>query len=121
SATDVDTLADLAVLLQRSPWTPGLRKSQWQQFADAGLYMDLANQPFLKRYLPQALKSASTYKGRIYSVTTGSYALSGMFYNKTYFKQYHLSVPWTWSQLMHVAATLKSHGIAPFIAGGKSG
>jgi raffinose/stachyose/melibiose transport system substrate-binding protein len=121
SAKDVDILAQQALVGAPAPWTPHLLKPQWQQFADAGLFMDLSNQPFLQRYFVQALKSAAGYKGRIYAVTTGSYAFSGMFYNKTYFNQYHLSVPRTWSQLMHVAATLKSHGIAPFIAGGKSG
>jgi raffinose/stachyose/melibiose transport system substrate-binding protein len=121
SAKDVDLLANFALVGAPAPWTPGLVKPQWQQFADAGLFMDLTGQPFLKRYYPSALKNASTYKGRVISVTTGSYAYSGMFYNKTYFKQYHLAVPKTWNQLMHVAATLQSHGIAPFIAGGKSG
>lgn len=121
SAKDVDILAQQALIGQPASWTPGLQKPQWQQFADAGLFMDLRNQPFLKRYFPQALKDAAGYNGHIYAVTTGSYADSGMFYNKTIFNQYHLSVPKTWNQLMHVSAVLQSHGVAPFIAGGKSG
>jgi len=121
SAKDVDILAQQALVGQPASWTPGLLKPQWQQFADAGLFMDLTNQPFLKRYFPQALKSAASYKGKTYGVTTGSYAYSGMFYNKTIFKQYHLSIPTTWDQLMRISATLHAHGVAPFIAGGKTG
>jgi multiple sugar transport system substrate-binding protein len=37
-----------------------------------------------------------------------------MYYNKKDFAKYNLSVPMTWGQLMSDAATLKSHGIAPF-------
>lgn len=37
-----------------------------------------------------------------------------MYYNKKDFAKYHLSVPTTWSALMQDAATLKSHGVAPF-------
>jgi multiple sugar transport system substrate-binding protein len=37
-----------------------------------------------------------------------------MYYNKKDFAKYNLSVPMTWAQLMSDAATLKSHGIAPF-------
>ncbi|HUB70853.1 MAG TPA: extracellular solute-binding protein, partial [Acidimicrobiales bacterium] len=37
-----------------------------------------------------------------------------MYYNKKVFAKYKLSVPMSWSQLMSEAATLKSHGVAPF-------
>lgn len=40
---------------------------------------------------------------------------SGLFYNKTIFDQYGLSVPQTWDELMDVAATLKENGVAPFV------
>ncbi len=37
-----------------------------------------------------------------------------MYYNKSDFSKYHLAVPTSWSALMHDAAVLKAHGIAPF-------
>lgn len=37
-----------------------------------------------------------------------------MYYNKKDYAKYHLSVPTTWSALMHNAAVLKAHGVAPF-------
>ncbi|HWE64332.1 MAG TPA: extracellular solute-binding protein [Chloroflexota bacterium] len=121
SAKDVDVLARQALVGAPASYTPGLLKPLWQQFADAGQFMDLTGQPFLKNYYPNALKSAGEYNGKLLSVTTGSYIYSGMYYNKTLFQKYGLSVPTTWSQLMHVASTLKSHGVAPFVDGGKSG
>ena len=37
-----------------------------------------------------------------------------MYYNKKDFSKYHLSVPMTWSALMHDAAVLKANGVTPF-------
>jgi multiple sugar transport system substrate-binding protein len=37
-----------------------------------------------------------------------------MYYNMKDYAEYNLSVPTTWAELMHNAAVLKSHGIAPF-------
>jgi ABC-type glycerol-3-phosphate transport system substrate-binding protein len=37
-----------------------------------------------------------------------------MYYNKKDFAKYHLSVPMTWSALMHDAAVLKANGVTPF-------
>ncbi|MHB1846544.1 MAG: ABC transporter substrate-binding protein, partial [Deltaproteobacteria bacterium] len=37
-----------------------------------------------------------------------------MYYNKADYAKYHLSVPTTWTQLMHNAAVLKAAGISPF-------
>jgi len=100
-------------------YTAASAKPSWVQYIEAGQIMDLTGQPFLKHYYPAALANASTYKGKIYSFTTGSYAFTGVFYNKALFKQYGLAVPTTFNQLMAVAASLKSHGVAPFISGGK--
>jgi len=39
-----------------------------------------------------------------------------MYYNKNIFTKYHLSPPSTWSGLLQIAKTLKSHGVTPFYA-----
>lgn len=121
SANDVDLIAVQALANQPQDFTKGADKPLWLQWIEAGQLMDLTGQPFLQNYLPQALANASTYNGKIYSVTTGSYAYSGVFYNKSLFSQYGLSVPTTWSELMHVCQVLESHGIAPFTMGQKEG
>jgi raffinose/stachyose/melibiose transport system substrate-binding protein len=40
---------------------------------------------------------------------------SVVWYNTDLFKKYGLTPPKTWTQLQHVADTLKSHGVAPFL------
>lgn len=42
------------------------------------------------------------------------YITSGFFYNKTLFDKYGLKPPKTWDELLQVASTLKSNGVAPF-------
>jgi len=37
-----------------------------------------------------------------------------IFYNASVFKKYNLTPPKTWAQLVHVADTLKAHGVTPF-------
>lgn len=121
AANDVDIFSDFALIGSPAAWTPGALKPKWQQYIDAGLYLDLSGQPFVKNYLPNAIRDASTYKGRVYSVTTGSYAFNGMFYNKAIFAKYHLAVPTTFTQLQRVVSTLKAKGVVPFTVDGKDG
>lgn len=91
----------------------------WLTQIKAGNFVDLSNQPFIKNYDPNALKDASSYNGGIYSLTTGRYAYSGVFYNKDIFQQNNLKVPTTWAEFTAVADALKAKGIAPMTAGGK--
>lgn len=121
AAKDVDLIAVQALVDAPQSWTPGADKPVWLQWVEAGQLMDLTGQPFLQNYYPQALANASTYNGKIYTVTTGSYAYSGVFYNKEIFNQYHLTPPTTWNELVQICQVLQSHGIAPFTIGQKDG
>jgi len=85
---------------------------------DAGVFLDLTTQPFMKNFTPSLLKSIA-YKGKQYTVPTGVSYYSGVFYNKTMFDKLGLSIPTTWSEFVTVANTLKAQGIAPLGIGGK--
>jgi multiple sugar transport system substrate-binding protein len=63
--------------------------------------------------LPASLEKYYTVGGQQYCVPF-SLDYWGMFYNKQVFAKYHLAIPTTWTQLLQVAATLKSHGQTPF-------
>lgn len=121
TANDVDLIAIQALANAPKPYTKGADTPLWLQWIQAGQLTDLTGQPFLQNYYPSALANASTYNGKVYSVTTGSYAYSGVFYNKAIFSQYGLSFPTTWTELMSVCEALKSHGVAPFTIGQKDG
>ena len=50
-----------------------------------------------------------------------TYATTGVFYNKTLFAKYHLSVPVTWNQFLHVCQVFKAHNVDPLYVAGKDG
>jgi raffinose/stachyose/melibiose transport system substrate-binding protein len=70
---------------------------------------------WLHSYTPEAL-SAETYQGKVYGLVSGAYQ-EGLFYNKAIFAKYHLQPPTTYSQLLSVSRTLKSHGVTPMFVG----
>jgi raffinose/stachyose/melibiose transport system substrate-binding protein len=86
--------------------------------ADAGVFLDLTKQPFMKNFTPTLLK-AIAYKGKQYTIPTGVSYYTGVFYNKTMFEKYGLSIPTTWNEFVALGKTLQSKGIAPLGIGGK--
>ncbi len=113
-AGDVDIFAHTAALVGApKSWTPGAEDPKWKQWIDAGLVADLTDQPFVKNYREQSIKEANTYNGKVYGVTVGSVAFTGIFYNKAIFKEYGLEVPKTWNEFVNVMETLKSNGVVP--------
>ena len=85
---------------------------------DAHDWVNFATQPFIKYFNPSVIQDL-TYKKGVYGLPQDLVIYSGVFYNKTIFAKYHLSVPTTWNQLLTVCQVLKSHGVTPFITGGK--
>jgi len=63
--------------------------------------------------LPKGLEQYYTVNGQQYCVPL-NVAYWGMFYNKAIFAKYGLAPPANWTQFMHVAQVLKSHGVTPF-------
>lgn len=86
-----------------------------QLWATHNVYMPLNSQPWVKNFSP-AIFSSETYKGKLYGLVTGVYQ-EGVFYNKSIFAKYHISVPTTYNQFIHDAQVLKSHGVTPFFVG----
>ncbi len=120
SAKDLDLFETAAGFTNApQPFMKNVTEPIWLTEIKSNLLLDLSNQPFIKNYDANALKDASTYNGGIYSLTTGRYAYSGVFYNKDIFTQNNLKVPTTWSEFTQVADALKAKGIAPMTAGGK--
>lgn len=117
-AKNVDIVANPAFTNETRPWTSQKSKPTWQEWLDQGMFVKLDGQKFVKNYLPTAEKQASTYKGHVYGIETGSVGI-GVFYNESIFKKYKLQPPTTWSQFIHICNVLKAHHVAPLIMGGK--
>ncbi|MBG6107394.1 ABC transporter substrate-binding protein [Frigoribacterium sp. CG_9.8] len=103
---------------QLPAWAKDQKPTAWVQGLQAGNWVDLTDQSFLKNFSSGILKKYE-FKGKQYAVPTGTSHLSGVFYNKALFAKYNLAVPTTWGKLETVMKTLKANGVAPFIIGGK--
>jgi raffinose/stachyose/melibiose transport system substrate-binding protein len=86
-------------------------ETPWQFWTANGAFAPLEGQSFVNDYTPGAL-AAETYGGHVYGIVSGAYQM-GAFYDKKVFAEYHLSPPTTYSQLLAVCQTLKSHGVQP--------
>lgn len=118
--TDVDSAsADIITNvkpLQALPPSPTRsNENTWQFWSTQGVFASLSGKSFLKNYTSEAL-APETYQGKVYGIMAGGYQV-GAFYNKAIFARYHLAPPKTFTQLLTVLRTLKSHGVTPLYDG----
>jgi raffinose/stachyose/melibiose transport system substrate-binding protein len=59
--------------------------------------------------------------GKVYGLPADVFDGDGLYYNRTIFAKYGLSIPKTYADLKHVANVLNSHGIIPIAWGAKDG
>ncbi|GCE09394.1 ABC transporter substrate-binding protein [Dictyobacter aurantiacus] len=121
AAKDVDIIEVTSFVGALTSYTPGLEKPGWVKQIEAGNYVDLTGQPFVKNFSPDAIKNTSSYNGKVYSIPSGSAAFTGVFYSKSIFSKYNLQVPTTWSELMDICQHLQGKGVTPFTIGQKDG
>ncbi|WP_373278547.1 extracellular solute-binding protein [Alicyclobacillus shizuokensis] len=100
-------------------WGGGILKS----YIDAGDVYDLTSEydkdpSWKNKFLPSVMKPV-TFGGKIYGVPNNYVQPVFMFYNKSLFKQYNLTPPKTWDDLMRDVSVFKQHGIIPIALGGK--
>lgn len=86
--------------------------------ARAGAFVDLTDEAFVKNFTPSVV-AAQSVDGHVYSIPTGLSYITGVYYNKTMFKDEGIDVPTTWTELQAAVATLESNGKTAFGIGGK--
>ncbi len=96
-------------------------KPIWQQLIEAGLLMDLTDEPFVANFDPVAIQDASTFNGRVYSIPMGRVTYSGMFVNNDLLAEVGVAIPTTWSELVATCETIKASGNECMTVGGKDG
>ena len=85
TANDVDVVDMFGFANGAQSYMKNVEAPNWQQFIDAGLLMDLSDQPFIKNYDAATLKDAGTYNGKVYEINLGRVTYSGLYYNKDLF------------------------------------
>lgn len=116
-ANDVDiiSLNGSSFLREKVDWAPS-EAPIWQQLIDNGVLVDLTDMPWISNWSSGA--DYCTYKDRVWAVTTGANATSGIFYNKAMFAEHGWKVPETWAEFETLCADIKAAGIAPMTVGG---
>lgn len=89
---------------------------QLQQLVDQGLVAETSDQwksAIASNWISPSVEKLYTVNGKQYC-TPNSVDDWVMFYNKHVFEKYGIEPPTTWAEMMSAAATLHSHGVAPF-------
>lgn len=121
TANDIDVVDIFGFSNAAQPYMKQVDPPNWQQLIEAGLLMDISDQPFVQNYDAPAIQDAGSYNGKVYAINLGRVSYSGIYYNKDIFAANNVNVPTTWSELVAACETFKSAGISCMTAGGKDG
>ena len=121
TANDVDVVDMFGFANAAQPYMKNVTPPNWQTLIDAGLLMDISDQPFIKNYDDATIADAGTYNGKVYEINLGRVSYSGIYYNKDMFTANNVAVPTTWDELVTACETFKAAGIPCMTAGGKDG
>jgi raffinose/stachyose/melibiose transport system substrate-binding protein len=121
TANDVDVMVMFAFANSAQPYMKNVTPPNWQTSIEAGLLMDITDQPFVKNWDPVSIQDAETYKGKVYGINLGRVGFSGIYYNKKLFADNNVKVPTTWSELVTACETFKKANIPCMTAGGQDG
>lgn len=91
-------------------------ESPTQFWSLSGTFQPLNGESWLKNYQPSLALASETHQGKVYGVAFTAWN-NGVFYNKAIFKKYHLAVPVTFTQFLHICQVLKANGITPLFDG----
>jgi raffinose/stachyose/melibiose transport system substrate-binding protein len=121
NAKDVDVVDMFGFANAAQPYMKNVTPPNWQTLIDAGLIMDISDQPFVQNYDTATIQDAGTYNGKVYEINLGRVSYSGIYYNKDLFAANNVEVPTTWSELVAACDTFNAADIPCMTAGGKDG
>ena len=121
AANDVDVVDMFGFANASQAYMKNVTPPNWQTLIEAGLLMDLTDQPFVKNYDASAIKDAGSYNGKVYEVNLGRVSYSGIYYNKDMFTANNVKVPTTWGELVTACEAFKKANVPCMTAGGKDG
>jgi raffinose/stachyose/melibiose transport system substrate-binding protein len=100
------------------PYMSGVDKPTWQQLIEAGLLMDITDEPFVQNFDEASIQDAATFEGRVYAINMGRVSYSGMFVNNDLLADVGVALPTTWSELVSACETIVDSGNQCMTAGG---
>jgi raffinose/stachyose/melibiose transport system substrate-binding protein len=121
TANDVDVIDIFGFSNAVQPYMGDAVPPNWQTLIEAGLLLDITDQPFVANYDETATADAGTWDGSVYSINLGRVSYSGMFVNLDLLGDVGVEVPTTWSELVDACAAIKEAGNECMTAGGADG
>jgi len=121
NANDVDVIDFFGFANAAQSYMTNVTPPNWQTLIEAGLIMDISDQPFVQNYDQPTIQDAGTYDGKVYEINLGRVSYSGIYYNKDLFAANNVEVPTTWDELVAACETFNAADIPCMTAGGKDG
>jgi raffinose/stachyose/melibiose transport system substrate-binding protein len=121
SANDVDVIDIFGFSNGVADYMSGATAPAWQQLIDAGLLLDITDQPFVQNYDEASIADAGTYNGKVYQVNLGRVSYSGMFVNDDLLAEVGVATPTTWGELVAACDTIEAAGYSCMTVGGGDG
>jgi len=121
NANDVDVVDIFGFANAAQPYMKNVTPPNWQTLIEAGLLLDISDQPFVKNYDAPTIQDSGTYNDKVYAINLGRVSYSGIYYNKDLFAANNVEVPTTWSELVAACETFNAADIPCMTAGGKDG
>jgi len=121
NANDVDVVDIFGFANAAQSYMKNVTPPNWQTLIEAGLLLDISDQPFVKNYDAPTIQDSGTYNDKVYAINLGRVSYSGIYYNKDLFAANNVEVPTTWSELVAACETFNAADIPCMTAGGKDG
>lgn len=121
TANDVDVIDIFGFSNAAQPYMSDVDPPAWQTLIEAGLLMDITDQPFVQNYDAATIADAGSYNGKVYSINLGRVSYSGMFVNKDLLATVGIDVPTTWTELVAACEAVKASGNECMTVGGGDG
>lgn len=121
TANDVDVIDIFGFANPAQPYMTDVTPPSWQTLIEAGLLLDITDQPFIEFYDEPTIRDAGSYNGKVYSINLGRVSYSGMFVNKDLLAENGLDVPTTWDELVTACETITDAGVSCMTLGGADG
>ena len=121
SANDIDVIDMFGFANPVQEYMGSATPPAWQTLIEAGLLLDITDEPWVSNYDQASIEQAGTFDGRVYSVNLGRTVYGGMFVNEDLLAEVGVDIPTTWSELEAVCEAVKASGNECMTNGGADG
>ncbi len=121
SANDVDVIDMFGFANPVQDYMGNATPPAWQDLIEAGLLLDITDEPWVQNYDEASITQAGTFNDRVYSVNLGRTVYGGMFVNNDLLAEVGVDIPTTWDELVAVCDAVKAAGNECMTNGGADG